>query len=115
MEKTLKKYPVPLRRIQYYRMLARVQILEKNYENALNSLREGYQLSIKYNIPYRACDCCRKFTDIVLKYFVEDKSLLNEALNYTDFAIKYYKTLGKEDHVYFKESLDQRKILIELI
>ena len=98
-----------------FQTLSRVELLEMKYAESLISLRQGYQLSIKYNIPYRACDCCRKFTDIVLKYFVEDKSLLNEALNYTDFAIKYYKTLGKEDHVYFKESLDQRKILIELI
>jgi len=115
MEENLKKYPAPLRQIQFFRMQARVELLEMKYAESLISLRQGYQLSIKYNIPYRACDCCRKFTDIVLKYFVEDKSLLNEALNYTDFAIKYYKTLGKEDHVYFKESLDQRKILIELI
>ena len=81
MEENLKKYPAPLRQIQFFRMQARVELLEMKYAESLISLRQGYQLSIKYNIPYRACDCCRKFTDIVLKYFVEDKSLLNEALN----------------------------------
>lgn len=54
MEYTLKKYPIPLRQIQYYRMLARVYLLEKKYDESLHSLKTGFQLSITYNIPYRA-------------------------------------------------------------
>ena len=115
MEKTLKKYPVPLRRIQYYRMLARVQILEKNYEKALNSLREGYQLSIKYNIPYRACDCCRKFAQIILEHNRSDISLLREAQRYIAYAISYYESLNATDHLYFLEAQKLQKNIDELL
>ena len=115
MEKILKKYPVPLRRIQYYRMLARVQILEKNYEKALNSLREGYQLSIKYNIPYRACDCCRKFAQIILEHNRSDISLLQEAQRYIAYAISYYKSLNATDHLYFLEAQKLQKNIDELL
>lgn len=114
MEVTLPKYPVPLRQIQYYRMKARVQLADLNYLESLSSLRQGYELAIKYNIPYRACDCCRKFANIVLKHISYDKELIKEALIYIDFTIEYYKTLHQKNHVYLQESLKLQKQLQDL-
>ena len=96
-------------------MLARVQILEKNYEKALNSLREGYQLSIKYNIPYRACDCCRKFAQIILEHNRSDISLLREAQRYIAYAISYYESLNATDHLYFLEGDCEKKSVNKIL
>lgn len=81
MEKILKKYPVPLRRIQYYRMLARVQILEKIMK-ALNSLREGisYLLNTIFHIGLvTAAENLHKLflsiTDQIFHYYERPKGI----------------------------------------
>lgn len=114
MEYTLKKYPIPLRQIQYYRMLARVYLLEKKYDESLHSLKTGFQLSITYNIPYRACDCCRKFAQIVLEYKSLDILLVEEAIQYIDYALNYYKCLNTTQHIYFIEAQKLKEQLYEL-
>ena len=108
MEDTLKKYPIPLRQIQYYRMLARVEIMEEKYDESLQSLKKGYQLSITYDIPYRACDCCRKFAQIVIEHKQFDTLLLQEALTYINYAINYYISLNAKDHLYFLQAQEQK-------
>ena len=114
MEYTLKKYPIPLRQIQYYRMLARVYLLEKKYDESLHSLKTGFQLSITYNIPYRACDCCRKFAQIVFEYKSLDVLLVEEAIQYIDYALNYYKCLNTTQHLYFIEAQKLKEQLYEL-
>lgn len=115
MEDTLKKYPIPLRQIQYYRMLARVEMMEEKYNESLQSLKKGYQLSITYDIPYRACDCCRKFAQIVLEHKQSDIVLLQEALVYIDYAINFYISLNAKSHLYFLEAKNQKNKLEDLL
>ena len=106
MEKTLKKYPVPLRRIQYYRMLARVQILEKNYEKGIGEARKAVNMaeqqgehdSLLYHIYGMSI---RKFVEQKLyeeakecKQFNESKLLeekLIEIKNYLSFASEQFE------------------------
>lgn len=115
MEESLYKYPVPLRKIQYYRMKARIQLMEKKPSESLDSLRTGFKLSKKYNIPYRACDCCRKFINIVLEWQPDNKALLNEGVVYADYTINYYTSLYMEKHLYLQETLECRRRLIQLL
>lgn len=113
MEKSLHKYPVPLRIIQYYRMKARIQLMERKPLESLDSLRTGFELSKTYNIPYRACDCCRKFINIVLEWQPNNRALLNEGMNYADYAINYYTGINMENHLYLKETLECRRRLLQ--
>ena len=89
-------------------MLARVEIMEEKYDESLQSLKKGYQLSITYDIPYRACDCCRKFAQIVIEHKQFDTLLLQEALTYINYAINYYISLNAKDHLYFLQAQEQK-------
>lgn len=115
MEESLHKYPVPLRQIQYYRMKARIQLMEEKIFESLDSLRKGLDLSKEYNIPFRACDCCIKFIDIVLEYQPNNKDLLNEGMEYADYTINYYTSLHIQNHLYLRETLESRERLIKLL
>lgn len=107
MDLILPKYPVPVRRIQSFRMWARILTIQGNFLEAINRLQEGYAIAVHYNIPFRAADCCNQISGILCeninKPFIT-KKLLEDGINACQFSINYYQKLNHKEHRYLNDS-----------
>ena len=92
-------------------MWARVLVLERKFEQAIEHLERGFAIAVNYNIPFRATDCCNQITGIICdalstKLFSTEE-MLKKGLYYGDYAINYYKQLNKSNHRYLQDSLEK--------
>lgn len=111
MDQLIPHYYVPVERIQRHRMWARVLVLERKFEQAIEHLERGFVIAVNYNIPFRATDCCNQITGIICdalstKSFSTEE-MLKKGLYYGDYAINYYKQLNKSNHRYLQDSLEK--------
>lgn len=107
MDLILPKYPVPVRKIQAFRMWARILTIQGNFLEAINRLQEGFSIAVHYNILFRAADCCNQISGILCeninKPFIT-KKLLEDGINACQFSINYYKKLNQKEHRYLNDS-----------
>lgn len=111
MDKLLPRYHVPVERIQRHRMWARVLVLERKFEQAIEHLERGFEIAVNYNIPFRAADCCGQITGIICDTLNAEpfctEEMLNKGAYYVGYAIDYYKQLNKSNHRYLQDSLEK--------
>lgn len=109
MGKVIGRYPVPVERIQYERMQARVLALKGKLKEAIGCLEKGFEIAIEYNIPFRATDCCNQITGIISSNLDNpvflSKEILQKGMDYGDYAIRYYENLDNPEHRYLQDSI----------
>lgn len=118
MKEDLAKYPVPVRLIQACRMEARISALkEDKFVYTLSLLRKGKDIALKYNIPFRVADCCNQIASLVCSNLDKNisKSIIDEAIQCTEYSINYYRTLNIPNHKYLLHELERKRILEEYI
>lgn len=107
MDLILPYYPVPVRKIQAFRMWGRILTIQGNFMEALKRLQEGFAIAVHYNIPFRAADCCNQISGILCeninKPFIT-KKLLEDGINACQFSINYYQKLNYKKHKYLNDS-----------
>lgn len=107
MDSILPKYPVPVRRIQAFRMWARILAIQGNILEAINRLQEGFSIAVHYGIPFRAADCCNQISGILCeninKPFIT-KELLEDGIKACQYSIDYYQKLNNKEHRYLSDS-----------
>lgn len=114
MDVLLPKYPVPVRRIQSCRMWARVLTLQGKPLDAIERLREGFQIACCYNIPFRAADCCNQISGILcdnLNSNYISREMLMEGIEACQYSIDYYAKLQQNEHTYLLDSRKKLEIL----
>ncbi|MCH5262838.1 MAG: NACHT domain-containing protein [Lachnospiraceae bacterium] len=114
MDAFLPKYPVPVRKIQSCRMWARVLTLQGKPLEALDKLREGFQIASRYHIPFRAADCCNQISGILCDNLNGDfitREILKEGIEACHYSINYYMQLKQCEHVYLADSRKKLEIL----
>lgn len=103
------RYPIPVERIQYLRMQARVLTLKHELSKAIVCLEEGYSIAISYGLPYWATDCCNLITGIISDNLDNERiindEILQKGLFYGEYAINYYKQLNNDKHRYLQDSI----------
>jgi len=117
IDELIPRYHVPVERIQRHRMWARVLVLERKFDQAIEHLERGFEIAVNYNIPFRATDCCNQITGIIceiigLESFATNE-ILEKGLYYGSYAINYYKQLNRSDHRYLQDSLTKYKRIEE--
>lgn len=118
MDIILPKYPVPVRRIQRFRMWARILVLQGKVLDAIKFLRQGFEIAVHYNIPFRAADCCNQISGILCDNLNADfitAELLNEGIKACQYSINYYMQLRQSEHMYLSDSQQKLKKLQEAL
>lgn len=109
------KCDVPVERIQYHRMWARILTLSCKFEEAINHLEKGYAIADKYGIIFRAADCCSQTTGIICDMINQNisipKNILKKGKKCSDYAISYYKSLNNPNHRYLKNALYKQQLI----
>lgn len=107
MDTILPKYPTPVRRIQAFRMWARVLTIKGEFLEAIDRLQKGFSIAEHYSIPFRAADCCNQISGILCeninKPFIT-KELLETGIKSCQYSINYYKKLNQKEHRYLNDS-----------
>ncbi len=107
MDSILPKYPVPVRRIQKFRMWARILTLQGKSLEAIENLRQGFEIAVYYNIPFRAADCCNQIAGILcdnLNSSFITADILKEGIKACEYSIDYYMQLQRSEHMYLNDS-----------
>lgn len=111
MDALVPRYHVPVARIQRHRMWARVLVLEREFEKAIEHLERGFQIAVDFNIPFRATDCCNQITGIICDILsvesLPQKEVLETGLRYGEYAINYYTQLNQSNHRYLQDSQEK--------
>lgn len=115
MDNEIEKYPIPLRKIQCYRMWGRIYEIKNELDEALQILISGFDLAISHNIVYRAVDCCNQITGIICRninnsLFINDNRI-QQGLLYGKYAIDYYSKLNQEEHRYLRDAIQKYEII----
>lgn len=103
----LPKYPVPVRRIQKFRMWARILTLQGKVLEAIEFLNQGFEIAVYYNIPFRAADCCNQISGILCDNLNSNfitVELLEEGVKACQYSINYYTQLQRSEHMYLNDS-----------
>ena len=114
MDDILPKYPVPVRKIQRFRMWARVFTLQGKLIEAIEYLRKGFDIAVHYNIPFRAADCCNQISGILCENLNSNlitQDLINEGIQACQYSIDYYQQLQQSEHVYLNDARQKLKKL----
>lgn len=107
MDIILPKYPVPVRRIQKFRMWARILTLQGKSLEAIECLRQGFEIAVHYNIPFRAADCCNQISGILcnnLNSSFITAEILEKGIKACKYSINYYTQLHQDEHMYLNDS-----------
>lgn len=107
MDNILPKYPVPVKKIQRFRMWARILTLQGESLEAIECLRQGFEIAVRYNIPFRAADCCNQISGILcdnLNSSFISAEILEEGIKACKYSIDYYTQLQQDEHMYLKDS-----------
>lgn len=109
IDEFLPRFNVPVARIERLRMWARIDALSKNFEKSIEKLEEGYSIAMRYNIPFRASDCCNIITGVICEmidnHIPVSVEILNKGIFYGNYSISYYKKLNKPNHRYLQDSI----------
>lgn len=114
MDAILPKYPVPVRRIQKFRMWARVLTLQGKVIEAIECLHQGFEIAVHYNIPFRAADCCNQISGIICDNLNSNfitVELLEEGIKACRFSNNYYMQIQQSEHMYLNDSQQKLKKL----
>ena len=114
MDNILPKYPVPVRKIQKFRMWARIFTLQGKKLEAIEYLRQGFEIAVHYNIQFRAADCCNQISGILcdsLNSSFITAEILEEGIKACKYSIDYYTQLQDDEHMYLNDSRQKLETL----
>lgn len=114
MDAILPKYSVPVRRIQKFRMWARILTLQGKSFEAIEYLYQGYELAVHYNIPFRAADCCNQISGLLcdnLNSSFITSEILEKGIEACKYSIDYYTQLQHGEHMYLNDSQQKLAML----
>lgn len=109
IDEILPRFNVPVARVDRLKLWARIDVLSCDFEGALRRLEDGFSIAIKYNIPFRASDCCNIITgvicDMIDRHLEISQIIIDKGLFYGNYSIEYYQKLNNPNHRYLKDSI----------